>query len=267
MWGTTFELTADNDDPVSACAGALRGLVERLNARLFDRLQAERNADRRALIAMFPGQVASLEPLLLEFLHAAFAGTSDSPAPLLRGVYFTSGTQEGTPIDRLTGALARSLGVDQARAQTMRPVQGRSYFLERLLKEVIVGEASLVAHSPAALRRRQMLRMAGYAVAALLVLATAGVLWHVRSAGQREIAAAATALDRYEQTARGFCRWIRSTTTIWRDWRHCSTRRARCRTVATNRHGCRPACRSAISSRPRRGRSTATPCNGHCCHG
>jgi type VI secretion system protein ImpL len=201
VWGTTFELTADNDDPVSACAGALSGLVERLNARLFDRLQAERNADRRALIAMFPGQVASLEPLLLEFLHAAFAGTSDSPAPLLRGVYFTSGTQEGTPIDRLTGALARSLGVDQARAQTMRPVQGRSYFLERLLKEVIVGEASLVAHSPAALRRRQMLRMAGYAVAALLVLATAGVLWHFRSAGQREIAAAATALDRYEQTA------------------------------------------------------------------
>ena len=202
VWGTTFELAGDGDDPVSACAGALHGLVERLNARLFDRLQAERNADRRALIAMFPGQVASLEPLLLEFLHAAFGATSDNPAPLLRGVYFTSGTQEGTPIDRLTGALARSLGVDQARAQTMRPAQGRSYFLERLLKEVIFGEASLVAHSPAALRRRQVLRMAGYAVAALLVLVTAATLWHVRSAGQREIAAAATALDRYEQTAR-----------------------------------------------------------------
>ena len=153
--------------------------MERLNARLFDRLQAERNPDRRARIAMFPGQVASLEPVLMEFLQAAFGGTRDEPAPLLRGVYFTSGTQEGTPIDRLTGALARALGVDQTRAQTLQPVQGRSYFLERLLKEVIFGEAMLVARSPAAARRRLVLRTAGYAVPALLVVATAAVLWQV----------------------------------------------------------------------------------------
>ena len=139
--------------------------MERLNARLFDRLQAERNPDRRARIAMFPGQVASLEPVLMEFLQAAFGGTRDDPAPLLRGVYFTSGTQEGTPIDRLTGTLARAFGVDQTRAQSLQPVQGRSYFLERLLKEVIFGEALLVAHSPAAARRRLVLRTAGYAVA------------------------------------------------------------------------------------------------------
>ena len=69
---------------------------------------------------MFPGQVASLEPVLTAFLHAAFGG-GDDPAALLRGVYFTSGTQEGTPIDRLTGALARGLGVDQTRAQTCGP--------------------------------------------------------------------------------------------------------------------------------------------------
>ena len=177
-------------------------LVERLNARLFDRLQAERNPDRRARIAMFPGQVASLEPVLMEFLQAAFGGTRDEPAALLRGVYFTSGTQEGTPIDRLTGALARALGVDQTRAQTLQPVQGRSYFLERLLKEVIFGEALLVARSPAAARRRLVLRTAGYAVPALLVVATAAVLWQVHRAGQREIDAASAALAGYEQTAR-----------------------------------------------------------------
>ena len=33
------------------------------------------------------------------------------PAPLLRGVYFTFGTQEGTPIDRLTGLMARAFGL------------------------------------------------------------------------------------------------------------------------------------------------------------
>ena len=148
VWGTTFDLSHNGDSPAATYAGDLRALVERLNTRLFDRMQAERNAERRALIALFPGQVASLEPLLLDFLQAAFGGTHDNPAAMLRGVYFTSGTQEGTPIDRLTGTLARALGVDQTRTQSLQPVQGRSYFLERLLKEVIFGEAMLVAARP-----------------------------------------------------------------------------------------------------------------------
>jgi type VI secretion system protein ImpL len=151
---------------------------------------------------MFPGQVASFEPTLVEFLNAAFGGTGDDPAVLLRGVYFTSGTQEGAPIDRLAGTMARALGMDQTRAPTLRAVQGRSYFLERLLKEVIFGEALLVAYGPAAARRRLVLRTAGYAVPAVLVVATAAMLWQVHRTGQREIDAAAAALTGYEQTAR-----------------------------------------------------------------
>jgi type VI secretion system protein ImpL len=202
VWGTTFDLARNDNDPVAAFAGELHTLVERLNLRLFNRLQAERNPDRRARIAMFPGQVGSLEPLLMEFLHTAFAGTQDDPAPLLRGVYFTSGTQEGTPFDRLTGTLARALGVDQTRTQTLQPVQGRSYFLERLLKEVIFGEALLVARSPAAVQRQLVLRIAGYGAAVLLMVATAAVLWQVHNAGQREIDAVGAALAGYERTAR-----------------------------------------------------------------
>ena len=152
---------------------------------------------------MFPGQVASLEPVLMEFLQVAFGGTRDDPPALLRGVYFTSGTQEGTPIDRLTGTLARALGVDQTRTPTLQPIQGRSYFLERLLKEVIFGEALLVARGPTAARRRLVLRTAGYAVPAVLVVATSAVLWQAHRAGQREIDAASMALAGYEQTAGG----------------------------------------------------------------
>ena len=80
----------------------------------------------------------------------------------------TSGTQEGTPIDRLTGAMARSFGIDAQRAPSLRPEQGRSYFLSRLLKEVIFGEAMLVARDPAQMRRNLIVR-AGAAAVALLV--------------------------------------------------------------------------------------------------
>ena len=36
------------------------------------------------------------------------------PTPLLRGVYFVSGTQEGTPIDRVLGSIARSYRLERA---------------------------------------------------------------------------------------------------------------------------------------------------------
>lgn len=203
VWGTTFDLTDGRDSVVELFASELRALIEQLNARLFDRMQAERDVERRARIAMFPGQMSSLEGLLADFLHMVFDEKRDGSTRQLRGVYFTSGTQEGTPFDRLTGTLARALGVDQSSAQSLRPVQGRSYFLERLLKEVIFAEAWLVAHTPAATRRRFALRIAGYAAAALLVIAAGTALLGAHLAGQRAIEASSAALARYEQTARG----------------------------------------------------------------
>ena len=201
VWGTTFEPASGEEGPVASFAGELHALVERLNARLFDRMEAERNPERRSRIAMFPGQIASLEQPLMDFLQAAFGGTRSDPAPRLRGIYITSGTQEGTPIDRLVGTLARAFGVEQTRTQSLQPKHGRSYFLERLLKNVIFGEAMLVAHSPAAVRRRVALRTVAFAVAALLVVGAAALLWHVRTTGQREIAAAKAGLAGYEQIA------------------------------------------------------------------
>ena len=62
-----------------------------------------------ALLA-FPQQAASLKPLLGEVLRRVFSTSGFDARVMLRGVYFTSGTQEGTPIDRMLGAIARSFG-------------------------------------------------------------------------------------------------------------------------------------------------------------
>src|SRR5262249_19114908 len=137
------------------------------------------------------------------FLQEAFGGSRLDPAPMLRGFYFTSGTQEGTPFDRLTGFLARSFGIDQRRAQTLRPEEGRSYFLARLVKEVIFGEAMLVSQKPGAAGRRALIRVGGFAVAALAVLIAAGVMWHSDSTNRREIDELDAALAAYTKTANG----------------------------------------------------------------
>jgi type VI secretion system protein ImpL len=199
VWGATFALA---DDAVAGFAADFRALVERLNRRMYERLQAEPNPDRRAQIAMFPTQVASLEQPLIEFMQAAFGSTGNERAPLLRGAYLTSGTQEGTPIDRLLGTLSRAFGLDQNRTLALRPGQGRSYFLSRLLRDVIFGEAMLVSRNPRAVRRRAVARAVGFAVALLLVVAAGALFWRIRDAGQRQIDAAQTALSGYEEATR-----------------------------------------------------------------
>lgn len=202
VWGVTFPLTKTEHGPVGQFTEELQLLVERLNQRLFDRLQAEQSPDRRALIASFPAQVASLAQPLQAFLVEAFGGSRLDPAPLLRGVYLSSGTQEGTPIDRLTGLMARAFGLDQRRAASLRPERGRSYFLERLIGKVILGEAMLVSEPPAARRRRFVLRVASYGLIALLTLGAAGWLVVNRSAGENQIAAMSQALATYESIAK-----------------------------------------------------------------
>ena len=149
VWGATFELADRRDSVVELFTSELRVLIEQLNARLFNRTQAERDVERRARIAMFPGQMASLEGLLADFLHMVFDEKRDGSTPQLRGVDLHVRYPGGNAIRSPYRYLARALGVDQSGTQSLRPVQGRSYFLERLLKEVIFGEASLVAHSPA----------------------------------------------------------------------------------------------------------------------
>ena len=94
--------------------------------------------------------------------------------PLLRGVYFVSGTQEGTPIDRMLGVLARSYQLERA---VLPPnyATGKSFFLERLLREVIFGESELGGTDLKWERRRGRLALAGYVALGLVAVVLLGV--------------------------------------------------------------------------------------------
>ena len=181
VWGMTFPLESSETGPLSAFAFEFRALVKHLSDRLIDRLQEETNSERRGLLAGFPMQFASIEGPVSEFLVQAFGSTRLDPAPLLRGVYFGSGTQEGTPIDRLTGALARSFGIDPQRAELLRPRRGRGFFLERLIKSVIFGEAMLVARNSAAARRHRIVRAVAWTLSVSFAVGGIAALWLMSS--------------------------------------------------------------------------------------
>ena len=199
VWGMTFPLDAS----VDAFVPEFRLLLGRLEERLVERLQAERAAERRALIGNFRLQVASLEQPLDELLRTAFTGTRLDPAPLLRGVYLTSATQQGTPIDRMTGLLAQSFGLDQRSLPSLRPVHGRSYFIERLLRDVVLGEAMLVARRPGVMRRRRVLRAAGFSAIGLATAMGGLLLWRAEIANRIAIENADGRLAAFRQSLDG----------------------------------------------------------------
>ena len=203
VWGTTFPLPPRGRAPTLDTVSAFAGLVARLDAHAMTRLQAERSPERRVLVAGFPAQVASLAEPLAAFITEAFGGSKLRPAALLRGFYLASGTQEGTPVDRLTGLLSRAFGVDQRRAGSLRPVRGRSLFLHRLLAGVLPGEAMLVRAGPQAVRRGRAARAAGLGGVVVATLAACGLLWRLHAAAAADQAAMRTALAGYAGDAGG----------------------------------------------------------------
>lgn len=147
-------------------------LHTRLNNGLVERMQQETDGTRRAAIFGFPAQFASIGPLLADLLDQVFTGSRFAQPPWVRGVYFTSGTQEGSPIDRVMGTLARSFGLERA---VLAPQQssGRSYFLTALLKEVVFPEQRLAGADLKLERRRHLLRSGALAAMLLFTLALA----------------------------------------------------------------------------------------------
>jgi type VI secretion system protein ImpL len=202
IWGEVFDIKAGEGaaGPVAGWGAAVQGLLARLNDRVLARLQAERSPDKRALIAGFPAQFASLEAPLGEFLAEAFGGSRLDPAPLLRAVAFTSGTQEGTPIDRLSGVLARTFGLDQRRAPSLRPQKGRSYFLAGALA-IVFGEAMLASAGVGAHRRRFAQRAGIFAAVGVATILIGGAMAFDAFHQQAEIARLEAALAPYEQSA------------------------------------------------------------------
>jgi type VI secretion system protein ImpL len=194
VWGATF---APGERPDGAAvARELGALAQRLEARVGARMEGEEELATRAEIFRFPAQAASLEAPLKTLVDTVFGESRYEASPWLRGFYLTSATQEGTPIDRLVGALASSFGLPAAPQYGTPRVERRSFFLRRLLTDVIFPEAGLATLDPKAEERRVWIwRGAAVGAAGLVVLATVGFLV-AYLANRGAVAAQVAELDR-----------------------------------------------------------------------
>ena len=177
VWGATFPMD-DPSDPqgvVEHVAAEFELLERRLNDRMVQRLQEERDPQRRDLIYTLPQQFGALKLLADQFLKEIFRPSRYEERVLLRGMYFTSGTQEGTPIDRLMSALTSTFGLHRQSLGAFSG-KGRSYFITRLLRDVVFPEAEIAGTNLRVERWRAWIQRGAY-LAALLITVIAAALW------------------------------------------------------------------------------------------
>ena len=177
VWGETFQAGGSGqlEKNLSGFADNFDVVLSRMRQQVLKRMQQERDVQRRGLIMSFPRQLVMFKPMVSAFLLDVFGSSRYETEPLLRGVYFTSATQEGTPIDRMMGSLAKTYGLDRQDAPIFSG-HGKSFFITRLLSEVMFPEADLAGIDHRMLRRSQWLRWASYAALSLLVAGMTG-LW------------------------------------------------------------------------------------------
>ncbi len=118
-------------------------IIKRLYDRVLWRVHFERDQKRRSSIQGFPQQMENLKVAIDHFVQQTFVKNRYRFQPYLRGVYFSSGTQDGTPIDRLMSSVSSNFGFDREMVGATNQ-QGKSYFLGQLFKNVIFPESELV---------------------------------------------------------------------------------------------------------------------------
>ncbi len=175
VWGVTFSHTRAKatGEALEQLPAEFEALGRRLNDRLLQRLDQERDARRRTLIHEFPRQVLALRERLGQFLREIFVPNQFERPSLLRGVYLASGTQTATPGQRITGVIPPEFCQPSVSSDTSIP---KSFFLKRLLQDVIFGEARL-ATSSARAQRRFRLAAAGLTALSLLAFGGAVATW------------------------------------------------------------------------------------------
>jgi type VI secretion system protein ImpL len=159
IWGFTLPLGAPVDERGEMFGGHFDELCDVLEQRATERVHEERRVEARFSVVEFPRQFATLKQNLTDLVTDLFAENVYQDAPIMRGVYFTSGTQEGRPIDRIMPSMADAFGVS-ARAAAAAVSRPKSYFLRELFTEVVFVDKDVAIRSTRVLLRQRFRRLA-----------------------------------------------------------------------------------------------------------
>lgn len=146
-----------------AVAGRLKSL------RLYLINKTEKNS-KHAGVVLFPDEFQAIKPGLEAFVRTAFQENSYQDTPLFRGIFFSSGKQEGTPFSKLLG------GLGLISEQEVLPGTSRGLFLHDFFDRVLPMDRALFAPTSRSVEWQIITRNLGVAAWVLIWVALSGIL-------------------------------------------------------------------------------------------
>ncbi|HKU44650.1 MAG TPA: type VI secretion system membrane subunit TssM, partial [Polyangiales bacterium] len=201
VWGATFTLGKRSANMIDFTAECLDELAQVLETRSLHRMAEERSIGKRTKIYAFPQQFLALKRNIARFTAIMFQHNIYQAMPALRGVYFTSGTQEGRPFNLLVNRLAEALGSKRKDETGEAVLDQKSYFLHDLFLNVIFEDRDIASASQAELMEQRWRRVAVTAALGSVSLAVGLIPSYAWSLNKLQLASIQGALDEWEAPA------------------------------------------------------------------
>lgn len=174
VWGAAL-MAGDTKgrDPGDVFEQEFDALYTRLCTHRLAKLALQRNIERKLDIVDFPSEFQAAGGRLTEFVQQLFKKHPFKETPLCNGFFFTSGAQEGAPIQRIVGSLMQAFGA--ANDPAPAPAAGqKSYFIHKVLKEVVLPNSRQVSRNRRNERQSRWMKRA--AIFASLIVAVGGIM-------------------------------------------------------------------------------------------
>ncbi|QQS36594.1 MAG: type VI secretion system membrane subunit TssM [Ignavibacteriales bacterium] len=171
IWGSTFSPMHDFDAKT-----AFENEFNVLANKLFDirtiRLSSPLKREQRRKVFLFPYQFKTLQSKLTSLIGEVFQNNPYQDNPIFRGFYFSSGTQEGLPLDLAIREIAKQFNLAPASSDEFEErTETKNYFIKDLLSDLVIGDQNYaVGKTSGVVKQHSTMRTVTIAASAVLLV-------------------------------------------------------------------------------------------------
>lgn len=162
VWGFTLPYLNRHPEPLGeSFAREFDDLHARLCAERLHNLGNAKSQAKKRKVFSFPLQFALGRERLIDFVQQLVQPNPFHESSDIRGCYFTSGTQEGKPMDQILKTMREAAGLQaEVEEPAEEKTEKKAYFIEDLFTKVVFPDQDLARSSAKAEKRRQLLQRA-----------------------------------------------------------------------------------------------------------
>jgi type VI secretion system protein ImpL len=174
IWGATLSAAEQsNPKPKEVFEEHFRLLSERIFNIRTQKLSNPLKREERKRVFLFPYQFSALKDKLSLLVGEIFQPNPYQDNPIFRGFYFTSGTQEGLPLDLAIKNVARQFNMEISSENNEQNLytEKKHYFIRDFLNDIVIGDQNYRAgHTRGYTKKTSMTKLTAAALSAAAVL-------------------------------------------------------------------------------------------------